>query len=168
VDFSNGGLIESSPAIASDGTLYFGSYDQKLYAVNRDGTEKWSFGTGGVILASPAIGADGTIYIGSADQRVYAISPEGNKLWEFATNGTIQASPVIAADGTIYVVADTSVYALHPNETGDRLRWRAAITPQAGSISTPAVRADGTMCFWGGRRSSSGAKSPGRNAAMVV
>jgi outer membrane protein assembly factor BamB len=145
--FPTGGLIESSPAIASDGTLYFGSYDQKLYAVNRDGTEKWSFGTGGVILASPAIGADGTIYIGSADQRVYAISPEGNKLWEFATNGTVQASPVIAADGTIYVVADTNVYALRPNDSGARLRWQSAITPQAGSISTPAIRADGTIIF---------------------
>ena len=141
------GEVESSPAIAADGTIYFGSYDQKVYARNRDGSEKWTFVTGGAVLASPAIGADGTVYIGSADQSIYAISPEGNKKWEYPTNGSIQASPVIGADGTIYVVADTSVYALRPNETDERLRWKAAITPPAGSISTPAIRADGTIIF---------------------
>ena len=141
------GLVESSPAIGTDGTIYFGCYDRRLYAITRDGHEKWTFPTGGRIFGSPAIGPDGTIYIGSGDQRLYAIAPDGTKKWDYPTNGDIQASPVIAADGTIYVVADTSVYALRPGDTDDRLRWRAEITPPAGSASTPAVRADGTIIF---------------------
>ncbi|MGH7956450.1 MAG: PQQ-binding-like beta-propeller repeat protein, partial [Opitutaceae bacterium] len=145
--FPTGGLIESSPAIGADGTVYFGSYDKNLYAVSRDGTRKWAFSTAGVILGSPAIGADGTIYIGSADQRLYAVSPDGTQQWNYFTNGAIQASPVLAADGTIYAVADTSVYALRPGAAEERLRWKASITPPAGSVSTPAIRGDGTIIF---------------------
>ena len=43
--FETGDGIESSPAIGADGTIYFGSHDGYLYAVNLDGTEKWSFNT---------------------------------------------------------------------------------------------------------------------------
>ena len=39
--------------------------DQNLYALNTNGTKRWTFPTGGAITASPAIGRDGTIYIGS-------------------------------------------------------------------------------------------------------
>ncbi len=31
--YPTGGRIESSPAIDSDGTIYFGSFDNKLYAI---------------------------------------------------------------------------------------------------------------------------------------
>jgi len=35
-EFETGGLAESSPAIGSDGTVYVGSYDNKLYAIKTD------------------------------------------------------------------------------------------------------------------------------------
>ena len=44
--FKTGGMVRSSPAIGSDGTIYVGSDDYKLYAINPDGTEKWSFKAG--------------------------------------------------------------------------------------------------------------------------
>ena len=57
-----------------DRTSYFGAFDHKFYAVDKDGKEKWSFETGDKITeASPAIGADGTIYFTSEDGYVYAI-----------------------------------------------------------------------------------------------
>lgn len=65
--------MESSPAIDVEGTVYIGSSDGKLYAINADGTLKWSFQTKGAIESSPAIGSDGTIYIGSNDNHLYAI-----------------------------------------------------------------------------------------------
>jgi len=43
VEFTSGEIVSSSPAIGSDGTIYVGSYDCKLYAINLDGTEKWDF-----------------------------------------------------------------------------------------------------------------------------
>jgi len=65
--FATGSGVFSSPAIGADGTIYVGSYDFNLYAINPDGTQKWAFPTGGMpVASSPAIGADGTIYVGSA------------------------------------------------------------------------------------------------------
>lgn len=61
--------ITSSPSIASDGTIYFGSVDSRLYAINPDGTTKWAFQAGSEITASPALGEDGTIYVGSRDKK---------------------------------------------------------------------------------------------------
>ncbi len=71
--FKTNGVITSSPAIDSDGNIYFGSWDKKLYALSPDGTLLWSFTTGGVIRSSPTIGPDRTIYFGSSDGNVYAI-----------------------------------------------------------------------------------------------
>ena len=33
-EVETGGIVRSSPAIGSDGTVYVGSYDNKLYAIN--------------------------------------------------------------------------------------------------------------------------------------
>ena len=61
-EFETGGLVESSPAIGFDGTVYVGSADKKVYALDgRSGARKWEFVTGGDVSSSPAIGSDGTV-----------------------------------------------------------------------------------------------------------
>ena len=63
-----------SPAIASNETIYFGSNDNKLHAVNtRTGVRKWKFETEDWLTSSPAIGANGTVYFGSWDGGFYAV-----------------------------------------------------------------------------------------------
>ena len=37
-EFETGGFVSSSPAIGSDGTVYVGSSDKKLYAIKTDST----------------------------------------------------------------------------------------------------------------------------------
>ena len=56
--YTTEGDVKSSPAIDSDGTIYVGSDDGKLYAINPDGTLKWSYTSGGDIESSPAIGSE--------------------------------------------------------------------------------------------------------------
>ena len=75
-EFETGGAIGwSFPAISADGTVYIGSEDKKVYALNgATGTKKWEFVTGGKVWSSPAIGADGTVYVGSDDKKVYALN----------------------------------------------------------------------------------------------
>jgi outer membrane protein assembly factor BamB len=52
----------------ANGTIYVGSDDHSLYALNSDGSEKWSFLTGKVLaFCSPTVAKDGTIYVGSED-----------------------------------------------------------------------------------------------------
>lgn len=36
------GIISGSPAVGSDGTIYVGSEDRSLYAINSEGILKWS------------------------------------------------------------------------------------------------------------------------------
>jgi len=92
--------------------------DDKLYAINPDGSKKWEFETGGD-ARSPAIGTDGTIYTGSNDDKLYAINPDGSKKWEFETGGDVRSSPAIGVDGTIYVgSSDNKLYAIHSESIG--------------------------------------------------
>jgi outer membrane protein assembly factor BamB len=72
--FETNGSIFSSPAVGSDGTVYVGSNDNHLYALDPDdGSLKWFFETDGSLLSSPALAADGTVYVSSYGGYVYAI-----------------------------------------------------------------------------------------------
>ena len=132
----------SSPAIAADGTVYIGSHDKNLYAINPNGSNKWAFSTGGQIhSSSPAIGVDGTVYVGSQDNNVYAVNPDGTKQWSFTTKGNIHSSPAIGSDGTIYIGSDdNNLYALNPDGTQ---KWAFATNDNV--FSFPAIAADGTI-----------------------
>ena len=133
--------IFSSPAIAPDGTIYFGSANGKFYALNPAGLQKWFFQTGGEIQSSPAIDTDRTIYFGSVDGKLYALNPSGTKKWEFATGGDIMSSPAIAADGTVYIGSrDKNVYAMKRDGTK---KWSF---PTGNYVdSSPVIGADGTI-----------------------
>ena len=140
-EFTTGGAVTSSPAIGIDKTIYVGSEDSKLYAINPDGTKKWEFPTGGAIVSSPAIGMEGTIFVGSFDCKLYAINSNGTKKWEFLTGDIISLSPAIGADGTIYICAyDRKLYAINPNGTK---KWEYFIN--ANYQSSPTIGIDGTI-----------------------
>jgi outer membrane protein assembly factor BamB len=54
--------------------VYFGSYDDHVYALNAtSGTLVWKHRTGGHIESGPAIAA-GAVYVGSDDGRLYALN----------------------------------------------------------------------------------------------
>jgi outer membrane protein assembly factor BamB len=152
--FKTGSYVQSSPAIGSDGTIYVGSYDDNLHAINPRGRKKWAFDTGDSVFSSPAIGSDGTIYVGSITEPfglpllfpeplLYAINPDGSKKWAFDTGGAVDSSPAIGSDGTIYVGCHGSyLYAINPD--GSK-KWAF----ETGDIvdSSPAIGTDGTIYF---------------------
>ena len=74
------GFFTSTPAIATDGTIFVGASDQQLYAINPDGTKKWSFKTSGTILSSPTISPDGHVVFGSNDGRLYILNSDAGSL----------------------------------------------------------------------------------------
>jgi len=59
--FVTDNAIHSSPALSTDGTIYIGSWDQKLYAIYPNGTKKWEFATNGGVVSSAAIDSNGII-----------------------------------------------------------------------------------------------------------
>ena len=87
----------SSPAVATDGTIYVGSTDTRLYALDPNGNIKWIYETGDQLVASPAIGSDGTVYIGSADRQLYAINPDGTLKWGLSDKSGFKFIPCLSS-----------------------------------------------------------------------
>jgi hypothetical protein len=140
----------SGAAIASDGSIYVGYANSRLYALNSDGSLKWEFDpeTG---LGSgdnyPALGDDGTIYVVflymedgiPSYGRLYAIRPEGTVKWSYKIDDWPYLSPSIGQDGVIYVSAGRGVYAISNDGT---LKW--AYRAAAG-YTVPVIASDGTI-----------------------
>lgn len=125
--YETGGHIVFSPAIDDNGTIYFGSWDKKLYALNSLGICKWSFATGDSVTYSPCISWDNeTIYFGSRDKRFYAVNAaDGSLKWFYQTNGKLTGSAIVDANGDLYFGSnDKYFYSLSPNGT---LRWKFPI-----------------------------------------
>jgi outer membrane protein assembly factor BamB len=159
-EFYDGHLIDSSPAIGDDGTIYFGTdpygavgqdpiqVTTNFWAVNPNGTLKWSFETEDGVESSPAIGSDGTIYFGSYDGNLYSVKDAGNQgilNWKYPTNGSIDGSPIIDGDGIIYFASrDSYLYAVYPD---GNLKWD--FKGEDGFESSPSIDAQGYLYIGG-------------------
>lgn len=90
--------------------------DNKIFAINPNGSLKWSFATAGKVFSSPAIGADGTVYVGSYDANLYAIGLDGSLKWRFSIpgGGLVHASPAVGRDGVVFVGGGADLYAVNP------------------------------------------------------
>lgn len=140
----SGTASPTSVQIGRDGTLYFGTNDYNVYAVNPDGTSKWSFNTGSAVRYSPSLSPDGsTVYVTSGDGRVYALeSSNGTLKWKTAAISAIY-NPAVADDGTVYVGSiNGKLYAF--TASGSQ-KW--AFQAQSKVTCAPAVAADGTIYF---------------------
>jgi len=141
----------SSPVVA-DGTVYFGSGDGNVYALDAGtGDLRWKFRTGDVVHASPAY-ADGVVYFGSWDSYFYAVDARtGAQRWRFHGGEDpvihnqvgFQSSPAVV-DGVVYTgCRDSKLYAIDAATGREKWRYDAG-----GSwvISSPAV-ARGKVIF---------------------
>ena len=109
--------------ILSQGKLYFGSANGKVYALDAaDGYKEWEFETGDKIWSTPAIDGD-TLFIGSFDNKLYALNAtDGSKKWEFETEGAIVSTP-LAYNNTVYIGSfDRYLYAV--DAADGSLRWK--------------------------------------------
>ena len=82
-----GAPVASSPVVA-DGTLFIGSNDGNVYALDvATGAQRWKTRTGGRVASSAAV-ADGRVFIVSYDSNLYALdATSGEVRWKFATDG---------------------------------------------------------------------------------
>jgi len=136
----------SSPVIASDGTVYVGSYPGfghgLLYALNPDGTLQWKYGQSDQVGSGPAIAPDGTIYLGwSGVHNLCALNPDGTLRWKFVVPDWVDSPPAIAPDGTIYAGSDDdNLYAVNPDGTR---KWKFATRNDVEA--SPTIASDGTV-----------------------
>jgi eukaryotic-like serine/threonine-protein kinase len=162
--FHTNGEVISSPAVVGD-TIYVGSTDHNLYAINLDaGTLKWKFKTESRVTSSPAV-AEGVVYFGSYDGNFYAVdAASGTLKWRFATQGERRytathlhgampaaesmpdpfdfylSSPALEKGVVYFGSGDGAIYAL--DAASGSLKWKF----QTGDVvhASPAV-ADGTV-----------------------
>jgi outer membrane protein assembly factor BamB len=136
-------MLNAAPTIGSNGVIYQGTDDFKLYAITAQGTMEWAFTTGGKIQTSAAIAADGTIYVGSADGKLYAITSAGVEKWSFTASASILSSPMIGADGTIYFGDNGGkFYAVTSSGTQ---KWVFTTVDDNPFLGSPVMDTDGTI-----------------------
>lgn|GEM_PF-6404313 len=160
------GRLTAAPAVGPDGTIYlmFEGYT-KLYAVNPDGTRKWSveladISSGLFELVNPlypttaslgyfvigsawseaVIGPDGTVYVNMDDPHLRAVDPNGTLKWAMRVGLQGGFTMTVGADGLIYACSDDGgLYVVTP--TG----MTASLFDGEGWLSYPVIAEDGTI-----------------------
>lgn len=139
------GCLKSTPAVSQiSNTVYVGSENGRLYAVNTDtGDERWRFVAGGPITSSPCVDLSGNIFFGSVDGNIYSLAPDGHVKWWYSTGGPIFSSPALDSDlGRIYIGSnDGRLHALDA-DTGE-MAWQFQTNGKI--VSSPAVSHDQTV-----------------------
>ena len=142
--------VKSAVAFGTDGTLYVGSMDSHLYALDsaQPETPRWRYWTMGITYGSPVVGPDGTVYIGDVGGTLHAVDPHtGEARWTYETRGAITADPVLIG-GTVYVAStDRNLYALHTSVEAAHADDAAA----AALADVPRPAGGGLWCFGAAR-----------------
>jgi len=139
--------LDITDAEANEGVVYFGCFDNKLYALDAvTGQEVWDepFETGGAIGGKPLV-YNGKVYFGSFDRKFYALDKTtGATAWTtpFQAGKWFWTEPIVydatdndIDDGIIYVgCLDNKIYALS-SATGAKVSQFIADSP----ISSPPV-----------------------------
>lgn len=92
----------STPAIASDGTAFYGTASG-LAAVARDGTVRWSLPLG-VINTTPSLRPDGSLAVALA-QGALALVGAGGAATRLPLTGASWGSPLVLDDGSVVVAS---------------------------------------------------------------
>ncbi len=99
----------SSPALTPNSVI-LGSDDQRVHAVDRDGSFLWEFASNGKVMSSPLVLSD-KVFIGSDDGFFYGLDRKtGAARWSYEIGAEIDSDPayidglimVSARDGTVY------------------------------------------------------------------
>jgi outer membrane protein assembly factor BamB/tRNA A-37 threonylcarbamoyl transferase component Bud32 len=128
---------------AGGATVYIGSYDHYLYALDaRSGEMQWRFPTDDGICATPALWKQ-LVIVGSEDFNVYAVqAATGQEAWTYRTWQHVRASPRVYGEA-LYVGSDDGfLHALEPRSGRPLWKFRAW-----RPVRSSAAYADGLLYF---------------------
>jgi outer membrane protein assembly factor BamB len=141
------GEVNSSPVIATDGTIYVGSAGDMRPKESEDESEEEDrlrisydrIDPCDPMSEFPPSDADPFFPVNG---HLYAINPDGTIKWDFKTLGDVDSSAAIGADGTIYIGSDYPDYAYKTDKTD---------VMEIGSLTTGyiyAINQDGTLAWY--------------------
>lgn len=161
------GFIRSSPAVAADHTVYFGSDNGNLYALLENGTQKWSYWTGAIQTEPlhPVIASDGTIYFPVGSQ-LYAMkgsntpgkgpwpmfqknarhtanagSLAGEVVLDLSLGSPVRSAPAMTGRGDLIFGAGDQLYSL---DQQGRTNWVKSVAGQIYSAN-PVISPNGNI-----------------------
>lgn len=142
-------FIGDAVTVGVDGSLYFGSSDRSLYALDPDGSIRWRVAvevdedSHAPPVGAVAIAYDGTLLFGSNAGTLHALNPDGTTRWSTQPDTVPSiAAPAVAADGTVFFHhRDGTLRVYSPS---GQLHWSETITGPARDGS-PVISPDGTL-----------------------
>jgi outer membrane protein assembly factor BamB len=162
----SGMTCKSSPVIGPDKTIYVVFGQDRVMAINPNGTKKWEnrfTNAWEMSFASPAVDNQGIVYVpseafyeGKDYSALYAFNQSNGEIrWKYPTERFIRASPVIGPDRSVYIATKatdvTQTAKLISLSSEGKKNWEYVLENvhvTADDIySTPAVGADGLIYF---------------------
>src|SRR2546425_5589577 len=139
-----GQLTDGSPSVGLDGTIYVASaFPNRFWAINPNGSVKWSVEPPNDVEQSSAILLDGRIAFVDNNGNVHVVNPDGRPSWQFQS-GITCACPFlgvgIGRDGAIYAPISDTLFVLSPDGT---LLWSYDVG--RGIEGPVAILPDGTV-----------------------
>lgn len=143
-----GGKITGSPVVGSDGAIFVGCDDKRIYSIDPvDGHVRWSHETSGTV-STPALSTSGTVYaIGGGVVFAFDVD-NGNLTWKHQF-GHYGDSVVVGPDGTVYAADDAGLFALDPSDGS--VKWETGAPGFDNTMLSPAIGFDGTVYAVTGR-----------------
>ena len=146
------GPVRSSPVMAGS-TIYIGSGDGSVYAINANtGVVQWRHGTGAAVASTPAV-ANGLVFVNGNDGRFRALRiSDGRLAWSFTTGAAVPlkwgyesgeiytSSPAVEGSVVVFGSRDGHVYALDMRTGRERWRFRTG-----GRVYASPAIASGTV-----------------------
>ena len=106
------GSVIAAPIVDPNGTIYFITDKGYVYAVNPNGTIKWSYNTAVALSVSPVLGPNGVVYVvNTGGKLMFALNTATGLLkFKFTAAGLIRANPVVSTDGRVFLPVETGLY----------------------------------------------------------
>ncbi len=136
-------------AVVVDDTVYFGSADGFLYAVDAaDGALRWKVATGGAIAGAPAVTDDIVVVAGRGSNALAVDRTDGSIRWSFALGPTMPtltswnyftAAPVADGDQVLVPSGDGKLYALDLATGAERWHFTTGDSLRASPLVVDGV-----------------------------
>lgn len=119
-----------SSLIFSNGTLYFGTEGNGIYALNAfSGKPKWNYVTVNRVYHSPIISGE-VVYAGDDSGIVYAINAvTGEKIWDHPIDSSLGSAPVISHGIVFAERYDNSIFALNASTGNEMWNYKIGDAP---------------------------------------
>ena len=141
-EFATRDRVFSSPAV-TNGVVYIGSTDHRLYAIDTDsGAQHWQYDVGAELHSTPCV-IDDRVYIGAMDGTVHAIDCESGELqWQRDFGGAIESSIRGTAERLLVGTMDGVVASFSPQD--GKVQWRTQID---GEVTASPALANGLVAI---------------------